>query len=52
MAHEICELLWTKIILDDLRIKWERTMKLYYDNKSTIIIAHYLEQHDRMKHEK
>ena len=45
-----CELLWLKIILDDLKIKWEGPMKLYCDKKSTINIAHNLVQHDRTKH--
>ncbi|WVY92731.1 hypothetical protein V8G54_031819 [Vigna mungo] len=40
MAQGICELLWLKIILEDLRIKWEEPMKLYCDNKSAISIAH------------
>ena len=40
IAQGLCELLWLKIILDDLRIKWDGPMKLYCDNKSTINIAH------------
>ncbi|GAV70211.1 hypothetical protein CFOL_v3_13709, partial [Cephalotus follicularis] len=50
MAQGICELLWLKIILEDLKIKWEGPMKLYCDNKSAINIAHNPVQHDRMKH--
>ena len=50
MAQGLCELLWLKIILDDLRIKWEGPMKLYCDNKSAINITHNLVQHKRMKH--
>ena len=50
MAHGICELLRLKIILDDLKIKWQGPMKLYCDNKSTINIAHNPVQHDRTKH--
>ncbi|WVY99969.1 hypothetical protein V8G54_026039 [Vigna mungo] len=50
MAQGICELLWLKIILEDLRIKWEEPMKLYCDNKSAISIAHNPVQHDRTKH--
>ena len=50
MAQGICELLWLKIILEDLKIKWEGPMKLYCDNKSAISIAHNLVQHDRIKH--
>jgi len=50
MALGICELLWIKIILEDLRIKWEEPMRLYCDNKSAIGIAHNPVQHDRTKH--
>ena len=50
MAHGICELLWLKIIMEDMGIKWEGSMKLYCDNKSAINIAHNPVQHDRTKH--
>ncbi len=50
MAHGICELLWMKIVLDDLKIKVEGPMKLFCDNKSAISIAHNPVQHDRTKH--
>ncbi|KAK0582233.1 hypothetical protein LWI29_023202 [Acer saccharum] len=46
MALGVCELLWLKIILDDLKVKWEGPMKLYCDNKSAISIAHNPVQHD------
>ena len=50
IAQGLCELLWLKIILDDLKIKREGPMKLYCDNKSAINIAHNPIQHDRTKH--
>ena len=50
MALGVCELLWLKIILDDLGITWEGPMKLYCNNKSAISIAHNPVQHDRTKH--
>lgn len=50
IAQGLCELLWLKIILDDLRIKWDGPMKLYCDKKSAIDIAHNPVQHDRTKH--
>ena len=50
MALGICELLWLKIILDDLGVTWEGPMRLYCDNKSAISIAHNPVQQDRMKH--
>jgi hypothetical protein len=40
MALGICELLWLKIILDDLKVKWESPIKLFCDNKSALAIAH------------
>ena len=50
MAQGICELLWLKIIVEDLGLKWDSPMKLYCGNKSTISIAHNLIQHDQTKH--
>lgn len=50
MAQGVCELLWLKIVLEDLRVKWDGPMKLYCDNKSAISIAHNPVQHDRTKH--
>ena len=50
IAQGLCELLWLKIILDDLIIKWDGPMKLYCDNKSAINIVHNPIQHDRTKH--
>ena len=47
IAQGLCELLWLKIILDDLKVKWECPMKLYCDNKSAINIAHNPIQHNR-----
>ena len=49
MAQGVCELLWMKFILDDLKIKYEAPM-LVCDNKSAISIAHNPVQHDRTKH--
>ena len=49
MTQEVCELLWLKIVLEDLKIKGDGPMKLYCDNKSAISIAHNPVQHDRMK---
>ncbi|KAK3004985.1 hypothetical protein RJ639_017903 [Escallonia herrerae] len=50
MAQGICELLWLKIILKDLKIKSETPMKPYCENKFTINTAHNPVQHDRTKH--
>ncbi|RDX67605.1 hypothetical protein CR513_53499, partial [Mucuna pruriens] len=50
MAQGICEGFWMKIILDDLKVKYEGSIKLFCDNNSAISIAHNLVQHDRTKH--
>ena len=50
MAKGICELLSMKIILNDLKVKYEAPMGLVCDKKSAIIIAHNPVQHDRTKH--
>ena len=50
MAQGICELLWMKIILNDLKIQCDGPMMLFCDNKSAISIAHNPVQHDRTKH--
>ena len=50
MAQGVCGLLWLKIILEDLRIKWEGPMRLFCNNKSAINIAHNPIQHDKTKH--
>ena len=51
-ALGICELLWIKIILDDLKIKWEQPIRLYCDNKSGNSITHNLVQHDHTNYGK
>jgi hypothetical protein len=50
IAFGICELLWMKIVLEDLRIKWDELLRLYCDNKSAIGIAPNPMQHDTTKH--
>ena len=50
MAVGICELLWIKIVLLDLKINVKSLMKLYCDNKATLSTAHNLVQHDHTKH--
>ena len=50
MAQGMCKQLWLKIVLEDLKIKWDGPMRLYCDNKSTINITHNSVQHDRTKH--
>ncbi|XP_070668963.1 uncharacterized mitochondrial protein AtMg00810-like [Malus domestica] len=46
MSHGVCELLWLKKLLRDLGFKPKGVMKLHYDNKAVIEIAHNPVQHD------
>ena len=46
----ICEGMWIKSILEDLKIGISKPMKLYCDNKAAISMAHNPVQHDRTKH--
>ena len=49
MAHNIYEVLWMKVILDDLKIKYEDPKRLFCDNPA-ISIAHNPVQHEKTKH--
>ena len=50
MAHGLCEVLWLKQVLEDLRRPIVLPMRLYCDTKAAISIAHNPVQHDRTKH--
>ena len=50
MSHGICEMLQLKCVLEELRQPIEGAMKLYYDNKVAINIAHNPVQHYKTKH--
>ncbi|KAH9698654.1 retrovirus-related pol polyprotein from transposon RE1 [Citrus sinensis] len=50
MAHGVCEMLWLKQVLDELRRPIEVPMRLYCDNKAAISIAHNPVHHDKIKH--
>ena len=50
VALGICEVLWIRRLLEELKISSTLPMKLYYDNKATILIAHNLVFHERTKH--
>ena len=49
MAHGVCELLWIKQVLQDLRIDYGTSMGLHCDNKAATEIAHNPVQHDHTK---
>ncbi|KAL9420128.1 hypothetical protein AB3S75_037830 [Citrus x aurantiifolia] len=50
MANGVCEVLWIKRVLGELRLDIEAPMRLFCDNKSAISIANNPVQHDRTKH--
>ena len=50
MANGICELIWIKRVLEDLRETAELPLRLFCDNKAAISIAQNPVQHDRTKH--
>lgn len=50
VAHGICEALWIKRLLEELKVTSSLPMKLYCDNKAAIAIAHNPVLHDRTKH--
>ena len=52
VAQGMCELLWLRKLLEELRIKIEGPVKLYRDNKTAINIANNPMQEDKTKHVK
>jgi hypothetical protein len=46
----ICEMLWVKSLLSELKVLRKGPLKLWCDNKSAINIANNPVQHDRTKH--
>ena len=50
MALGVCELLWVKIILEDLKIPIQRPIELLGDNQLAINIAYNPVEHEKTKH--
>ena len=50
MALGICEILWLKLLLQDLGFTHSQPMKLFCDNQAARDIAHNPMQHDMTKH--
>src|SRR6266508_3634192 len=50
MAHGLSEMLWTRNLLEELKILKDSCMNVWCDNKSAISIANNPVQHDRTKH--
>src|SRR6266540_5801944 len=52
MAHGLSEMLWTRNLLEELKILKDSCINVWCDNKSAINIANNPVQHDRTKHVK
>ena len=50
MALGVCETLWLKKLLDELKVAGKMPMRIYCDNKAAINISHNSVHHDRTKH--
>lgn len=50
MAHGCCELLWLRILLEELGFKQGDPMDPYSDSISAIKLANYLVYHDKTNH--
>ncbi|RVW90212.1 Retrovirus-related Pol polyprotein from transposon RE1 [Vitis vinifera] len=50
IAHGICEVLWIKRVLEELKITIHPPAMMYCDNKAAISISHNPVHHDRTKH--
>ena len=50
MANVVCEMLWLRRILEELRMAIHMPMKLYCENKAAINIAQNPIQHDHKNH--
>ena len=50
VAHGVCELLWLKLLLEELKMFKNQPMKIYCDNKVAIHISHNPIHHDHTKH--
>lgn len=46
VAQGICELLWLKMLLEEIKVASEGPMKLFCDNKAAINISHNPVHHD------
>ncbi|RVW76419.1 Retrovirus-related Pol polyprotein from transposon RE1 [Vitis vinifera] len=50
VAHGICEIMWIRRLLEELKMTGSSPMKLYCDNKAAILVAHNPVLHDCTKH--
>ena len=50
MAHNVCELLWVKTILEEMGFLSAKPMKMYCDNQAAMYITSNLVFYERTKH--
>lgn len=50
MIQALRKVLWSKIILEDPKNKWDDLVRLYWDNKSAVNLDHNMIQHNQTKH--
>ena len=50
LENEICEGMWIKRLLEELKFPIDSPMRFFCDNQATISIAKNLVHHDRIKH--
>lgn len=50
VVREICKVMWVKRILEGLKFSHPTPIKVYYDNKVVISVAHNPVLHDRTEH--
>jgi hypothetical protein len=50
MLYVVCEMLWVRNLLSELKVLRKGPMMLWCDNKSAISITNNHVQHDRTKH--
>ena len=50
LSQGLCEMLWVKYLLSELKLLRKGSLKVWCDNQSAIAIANNPVQHDRTKH--
>lgn len=50
VAHDVCEALWLRMLLEELKINTRMPLKLLCDNTAALNICHNLVHHDCTKH--
>ncbi|PON92119.1 hypothetical protein TorRG33x02_121910, partial [Trema orientale] len=50
LAHGVCEGIWLRRILEELKMPFQEPMKMFFDNLAAISIAKNPVHHDQTKH--